>query len=43
MKLVQDAPPIDTDGELAATDEPAGFSHYNLDYGTGGERRLACR
>lgn len=41
--LVQDAPSIDTDGELLATDEPALFAHYDLDYGRGAERRLARR
>jgi hypothetical protein len=44
-KTVTDAPGIDTDGELAATDEPAVFAHYELPYqaGTAGERRLARR
>lgn len=44
-KLVRDAPAIDTDGELAAGDEPALFEHYGLEYlpGSGGERRLARR
>jgi hypothetical protein len=44
-KLVGDAPTIDTDGELAAADEPRIFAHYNLPYMTGsaGERRLARR
>ena len=44
-KLVQDAPSIDTDGELGATDEPSVFAHYQLDYGPGpiGQRRLARR
>src|SRR4051794_34291938 len=44
-KLVGDAPSIDTDGELAAADEPRVFAHYNLPYQTGaaGERRLARR
>lgn len=41
--LVQDAPSIATDGELLATDEPAVFAHYDLEYGTGAERRLARR
>ena len=41
--LVCDAPSIDTDGELPAADEPALFTHYQLDYGTGAERRLARR
>ena len=42
---VKDALTIDTDGELAATDEPKLFEHYGLDYqpGSGGERRLARR
>jgi len=42
---VKDAPSIGTDGELAATDEPALFAHYNIPYqqGAGGERRLARR
>lgn len=44
-KLVRDAPTIDTDGELAANDEPELFQHYGLDYqpGAAGERRLARR
>lgn len=44
-KLVGDAPGIDVDGELSATDEPRVFAHYNLPYqpGTSGERRLARR
>lgn len=44
-KLAKAAPAIDTDGELAAGDEPAVFEHYGLTYqpGTGGERRLARR
>jgi hypothetical protein len=44
-KVIDDAPTIDTDGELAATDEPAVFAHYNLPYqpGSSGERRLARR
>ena len=44
-KLVSDAPGIDTDGELAAADEPGVFAHYNLPYqpGAAGERRLARR
>jgi hypothetical protein len=37
-KLVQDAPAIDTDGELAATAEPQVFAYYNLDYGSGPPR-----
>ncbi len=42
-KLVQAAPAIDTDGELAATAEPEVFAYYNLDYGSRSERRLARR
>jgi PRC-barrel domain len=44
-KLVKDAPSIDTDGELMATDEEAVFQHYGLTYqpGAGGERRLGRR
>jgi hypothetical protein len=44
-KLVKDALTIDTDGELAATDEPAVFQHYGLAYqpGASGERRLGRR
>lgn len=42
-KLVQDAPAIDTDGELADTAEPVVFAYYNLDYGSRPERRLARR
>jgi hypothetical protein len=44
-KQVSDAPSIDTDGELAATDEPRVFAHYDLPYAAGaaGERRLARR
>lgn len=40
---VKDAPSIDTDGVLPATDEEAIFKHYDLPYepGAGGERRLA--
>jgi hypothetical protein len=36
---------IDTDGELAAEDEPKLFEHYGLAYepGVGGERRLGRR
>ena len=42
---VKGAPSIGTDGELAASDEPAVFQHYELSYqaGAGGERRLARR
>ncbi|PZS37160.1 MAG: photosystem reaction center subunit H [Pseudonocardiales bacterium] len=42
-KLVQDAPSIDTNGELTATAEPELFAYYNLDYGSRPERRLARR
>jgi hypothetical protein len=43
--VVKSAPAIDTDGVLAAEQEPAVFAHYELDYatGAGGERRLARR
>ncbi len=44
-KLVRDAPWIDTDGELPASEEEKVFSHYELTYetGAGGERRLGRR
>jgi hypothetical protein len=44
-KQVKDALKIDTDGELAAADEPTLFEHYGLTYrpGASGERRLARR
>jgi hypothetical protein len=44
-KVVQDAPSIDTDGELPSADEEAVFIHYGLIYqpGTQGERQLARR
>ena len=44
-KLVGDAPSIGLDGELAATDEPLVFAHYDLAYtaGLSGARRLARR
>jgi hypothetical protein len=44
-KLVKDAFQIDTDGELAAGDEPGLFEHYGLAYqpGASGERRLGRR
>ncbi|MEU4690987.1 PRC-barrel domain-containing protein [Actinoplanes sp. NPDC023714] len=44
-KLAGNAPSIDLDGELAATDEPAVFAHYELPYqpGLSGARRLARR
>ena len=42
--LVKHAPSIDTDGELAAEDEPAIFEHYGLaPHSTGAARRLARR
>lgn len=41
--VVKDAPSIDTDGELLAEDEPGVLSHYGLDTGVGGGRRLARR
>lgn len=43
--LVKGAPAIETDGVLAAEQEPDVFGHYRLDYapGAGGERRLARR
>jgi hypothetical protein len=42
---VKGALTIDTDGELAATDEPGLFEHYGLVYapGSSGERQLARR
>ena len=44
-KQVKDAPSIDVDGVLPATDEEAVFQHYGLPYqpGAGGERRLGRR
>jgi hypothetical protein len=44
-KLVKDAPSIDVDGELAASEEPAVSEHYNLAYQPGAtrERRLGRR
>ncbi|HEY6495990.1 MAG TPA: PRC-barrel domain-containing protein [Trebonia sp.] len=42
-KLVRDAPSIDTDGELLATDEPAVFRHYDLPYEAGQNERLLAR
>jgi hypothetical protein len=44
-KTVQDAPWIDTDGELPASEEEKVFSHYEMTYETGqeGERRLGRR
>jgi PRC-barrel domain len=42
--LAKSAPSIDTDGELAAEDEPAVFAHYGIDSpAPGGARRLARR
>lgn len=41
--LVRDAPSIDTDGELLATEEPAVFSHYDLPYGAAESERLLAR
>ena len=40
--VVKKAPSIDVDGELPATEEPAIFAHYELEYapGAGGERSL---
>ena len=44
-KQVQNAPSIETDGELPAGAEEAIFKHYGFAYqpGAGGERRLARR
>ena len=42
-KLVRDAPSIDTEGELMATDEPAVFRHYELPYDAGETERLLAR
>ena len=42
-KLVRDAPSIDTDGELLATDEPAVFRHYEMPYEAGESERLLAR
>jgi hypothetical protein len=42
--LARHAPTIDTDGELAAQDEPAIFEHYGLaPHSPGAARRLARR
>ena len=42
--LAKQAPSIDTDGELAAEDEPAVFEHYGLPTASpGAARRLARR
>ncbi|MFC5141501.1 PRC-barrel domain-containing protein [Actinomycetospora rhizophila] len=42
--LAKQAPSIDTDGELAAEDEPAVFEHYGLAASSpGAARRLARR
>jgi hypothetical protein len=44
-KTVSEAPGIDMDGELVASDEPALFAHYSLPYqpGASGQRRLGRR
>jgi hypothetical protein len=44
-KLAKNAPSIDTDGELAAAEEPGVFEYYGLRYepGASGERRLGRR
>jgi hypothetical protein len=43
-KQVKDAPSIETDGELPATDEEAVFAHYGLTYeAPANQRRLARR
>jgi hypothetical protein len=44
-KQVKNAPVIDTDGELVASEEPGLFEYYGLTYqpGASGERRLARR
>ncbi|MFC4150540.1 PRC-barrel domain-containing protein [Micromonospora mangrovi] len=43
-KQAGDAPSIDTNGELAANDEPSVFAHYGLPYdAVSGVRRLARR
>jgi PRC-barrel domain len=42
-KQVRDAPSIDTDGELLATDEPAVFRHYEMPYEAGESERLLAR
>lgn len=44
-RQVRDAPAIETDGELPASEEKAIFEHYDIEYrpGTGGERRLGRR
>lgn len=41
--LVRDAPSIDTDGELLASEESAVFSHYDLPYGAAESERLLAR
>ncbi|OLF18528.1 PRC-barrel domain-containing protein [Actinophytocola xanthii] len=41
--LVRDAPSIEVDGELVVAEEPTVFVYYELDYGSGAERRLARR
>jgi hypothetical protein len=44
-KVIKDAPWIDTDGELPASEEETVFSYYEMPYETGknGERRLGRR
>jgi hypothetical protein len=44
-KVARKAPSIDPDGELAASEEPAVYAHYDLPYAAGaaGERKLARR
>jgi hypothetical protein len=44
-KQVKNAPEMDMDGELAASEEPGLFQYYGLTYqpGASGERRLARR
>jgi hypothetical protein len=42
-KQVQEAPTIDTDGELTASDEPSVFSYYGIETSTTEGRRLARR
>jgi hypothetical protein len=42
-KQVKNAPSIETDGELLATDEAAVFSHYELTYDAGENERLMAR
>jgi PRC-barrel domain protein len=42
-KQVRNAPSIETDGELLATEEAAVFSHYELPYDAGENERLMAR